>query len=240
MRTTESLRDRLQDLRNTVDFALRRTFSFALTVQAPLPADIHFQNEMRNFFSLYDWKTHLNDKPKDGQFKVLDVGARNFSLAPVFHSLFTKERFRPEVHGIEIDAYRRMRNFRTRYDYAKYFTSIVPDSCFHACDFLEWSGTADCVFALNPFVTTSPLLAWGLPLKNFRPEAFFEKAASVLPPALGLLFVTNPSEEEVEITRQHLKKDFALLEQHTWSSSRGGHKRFGGLYLRGSNSIDDK
>ena len=223
---------RVHSLRNSIDFALRQVFSFGFAVTEALPADVQFQKEMTEFFAKFDWEKHLAVYNSGASLKVLDVGARNFSLAPVFHRLFRKHGFQPEVRGIEIDANRRLRNFRTRRDYAAFFVAQTPDAQFHACDFLKWETPADCIFALNPFVTKSPLLAWGLPLKLFRPEDFFQKLAALLAPSKGLLFVTNPTPEEVEITQGLLSGRFELLEKHSWLSSKGGHPRYAGLYRR--------
>ncbi len=227
-----SLIYKVRSTRNAVDFALRRVLSLGFKVDKALPADVQFQKEMAIFFGKFDWRKQLRHYPHGGRLTVLDVGARNFSLAPVFHQLLRGLHFKPQIHGIEIDAYRRMSNLHTRRDYADYFVSQTADSKFHVVDFLKWDTPADCIFLLNPFVTESPLLAWGLPLRHFKPEQFFEKVTSLLTPGQGLLFVTNPSEEEVEITQALLRKDFDQLETHDWFASAGGHPRYGGLYRR--------
>jgi hypothetical protein len=227
-----SLFYKVRSTRNAVDFALRRVLSLGFRVEEALPADLQFQKEMAVFFGRFDWAKHLRTFPHGGRLTVLDVGARNFSLAPVFHRLMRGLHFSPQIHGIEIDAYRRLSNLHTRRDYADYFVSQTADSKFHVCDFLKWEVPADCIFLLNPFVTPSPLLAWGLPLRHFNPERFFAKVTGLLKPGEGLLFVTNPSEEEVEITKELLERGFELLETHNWFASAGGHPRYGGLYRR--------
>lgn len=226
-----SLRNRIRSQRNAFDFALRSRITFGLKVEEVLPQDLQFQKEMDSFLALFDWKGALQVHAGKS-LKVLDVGARNFNLAPVFDSLFQEQGFLPEIHGIEIDAYRRLSNLRTRKDYADYFISKSSNAQFHACDFLKWETPADCVFALNPFVTEKPVLAWGLPLTLYKPEAFFEKAAQLLKAQCGHLFVTNPTEIEVAKTKEILKGNFQILEQHSWTSPSGGRPRIGGLYRR--------
>ncbi len=227
-----TLSQHLHSFRNSFDFALRQLLQFGREVKHAPEVHTRFQKELEAFFCLFDWNGSL---PHQQRLRVLDIGARNFSLAPVFDSVFRGLGHEPEIHGIEIDAFRRLIDLRTRKDYGDFYAKQARCAQFHALDFLKWDLPADVIFALHPFVTPKPLLAWGLPLRHFRPEAFFAHAASLLSPEKGLLLVSNPTEEERRITQHLLSQDFELVETRDWKPGKRtvqGDPRLGGLYRR--------
>jgi len=219
-------------IRNEFDFALRQLLPFGRGVQVPAPADVSFAAEIQAYLSGYDWQRVL--PPEKGALRVLDVGARNFAAAPALHALFSGLGYTPRIDGIEIDAYRRLLNLRTRADYGHFYAAQIPGARFHAQDFLEWKTPAEVICLLNPFVTLNPLLLWGLPRRHFRPEATFAHAASLLPKG-GILVTSSPTGAEQAVVGEFAQKYFTLVQTHQWTPPAGSvqtHPRLGGLYRR--------
>lgn len=186
-------------LKNKFDYFLRSQFRWEREIprESPVPViEKKFQDEVSGFFSLLNLKSEIKENKK---YRVVDVGTKNFALAPVFDQLFLDRRCDVEVHGVEVDAYRRLHDGYTRHDYARYFSKKARNATFHAQDFLKFQKSCDFVFLLNPFVSREPLLAWGLPLDFLKPQQMFEHVKSILRDRRGVLILSHPSEEEFQI-----------------------------------------
>jgi len=194
----------VKNLRNRLDFFLRGRLTWGRDLPddfIPSETDRKLQSEVREFFGLFPWSQLLHGMPR--KVTVLDVGARNFATASVMEECFVREGYLPELHGIEIDAYRRLRDFRTRKDYGEFFARRAMNARYHAIDFCDWSESCDFIFLLNPFVSEGPLLSWGLPLNELKPRIIFEHAARLLSPRKGKLLLSCPSFEELELAKGH-------------------------------------
>jgi hypothetical protein len=228
--------EKWRSVRNQVDFFIRSR----VRLERSLPPEFEiseseraFQKEMGDFFELLKVKSQI--KPAQKDYVICDVGTKNFSLAPVFEKLFLDLNKSVKIHGIEIDAYRRLANFYTRADYARYFARKAREAEFHPIDFLKFQNSLDVVFLLNPFVSKAPLLAWGLPLKFLKPKEIFKHACDLLKEKRGFLVLSCPSLEELE-TASRLAKEagFQLAEMAIWNPSPQAIQkkaRFGRLCL---------
>lgn len=190
----------LKSLRNRFDFFVRSKIRFEKNLpqdfQIPI-SEKKFQEEIEEFLNKLDFhKLFLEPK---SQYVVCDVGAKNFSLAPVLDRYLRENQKTGEIHGIELDAYRRLSDFRTRLDYARFFSKQAREAYFHPIDFLNFEKNSDVILMLNPFVSKAPLLAWGLPLKYLKPTELFIHAAELLREKKGALVLSSPSEDEFEI-----------------------------------------
>jgi hypothetical protein len=222
----------LWSLRNQFDFFLRKILRVKNPLQLSkkqLEVDSLFQKEITEFLNLFSpYYTQTQEKE---ELVIVDVGCRNFCLAPVLESYF--QDYSTTVYGVEIDAYRRYRDFHTRADYAHYYAKRVEKGSFLDCDFLKFKKSCDVVFLLNPFVTKRPLLKWGLSLFQFKPEAIFKHSYEILKGRKGLLFLSTPSEEEFEIALKLLTScHFKILEKVVWNPTHQHlqvDSRFGAL-----------
>lgn len=185
-------------IRNKIDFYLRSHVKWGREVPIEKPVSVTealFQKELKEFFSLLQLKDQIK---KFKGYRIVDVGAKNFILAPVFDEIFEQTSCDVEIHGIEVDAYRRLRDGYTRADYGRYFARKARKAVYHPKDFLEFTLHCDFAFLLNPFVSKEPLLAWGLPLNFLQPEKLFKHACDLLRPMRGTLVLSHPSKEEFE------------------------------------------
>jgi len=209
---------RLKNLRNQIDFFARSCIRFPRPIPPSMPVpknEVQFQAEIAEFLNLLSWDTFLFERKKP--WRIADVGAKNFSLSPLIDEMFLEKNLEVEIHGIEIDAFRRLSNFHTRADYGQYFASRARMANYHAIDFLDFSKPLDVILMLNPFVTPGPLQSWGLPLKHFRPGALFEHSKQLLKPQRGFLILSSPNEKEFQIASDLAKKaDFSLGAPALW------------------------
>ena len=210
----------LRNIRNQFDFFLRSHITVGKSVppNAPIPKlDANFQKESVEFFDMFSWKSHLARFEEEDSIRVVDIGARNFALAPVIENLFETYGFDSEIHGIELDAYRRLVNFRTRKNYGDFYASKIRNGEYRVMDFLDWQTPFHFAFLLNPFVTELPVLAWGLPLSKLKPEDIFSHLYGLLKPENGLALISSPSEDEFEIVKRlSLETGFRIREEQTW------------------------
>jgi hypothetical protein len=87
-------------------------------------------------------------------------------------------------------------------------------------DFLKWRKPLDLVLMLNPFVTKTPLMAWGLPLRHYAPAKLFSHAYERLKNQNGVMLLSSPFEDEFEIAKElALNAGFGLGEEGTWHFS---------------------
>lgn len=206
---------RLHHLRNSLDFRIRSSFRLGFPVTKPNPIDIHFQNEIRTLLDRIDWKPLLQEKRS---LVIVDIGARNFCLAPLLKQYFEKFTTTLEIHGVEIDPYRRLRNLHTRYDYAKYYERVTPHSHYHPTSILNFSTPVDVALLFNPFVTVEPLLYWGLPLTQFLPDRIFAHVLTLLRPRGGVAVITSPTLEEIDAAIAFAQKaGFQVTRPKLWT-----------------------
>lgn len=223
----------LRSLKNKFDFYIRGKLDFRLPLpdaEKNHPLTKRMQDEIEEFLRLFDWPI----KASSDSFVIADVGTRTFSTAPVFDRLFREKNRNVEVHGIEIDAYRRFTNFRSRADYGHYHASQIPRGFYHPTDFTKWNQECDVIALLHPFVTAEPLLRWGLPLAELKPERIFNHAAQLLLPKKGVLLLSCPNEEEFEIASELASgSGFKLLQKKNWHPQLGSlqtQPRWGALF----------
>ncbi|MCC7171317.1 MAG: hypothetical protein IT459_12780 [Planctomycetes bacterium] len=148
--------------------------------------------------------------PTATPLRVLDVGSKNFEVAPALLASLAAHRGRRdaiELTGIELDAYRVYADGHSRADAAAYFLALAAEvglgrsHRFIAGDVLEHRERYDVITWFHPFVTPAPLLRWGLPLRHLAPERMLEHVASLRAPG-GLLVIVNQEPEEAAIQRE--------------------------------------
>ncbi len=212
----------LRDLRNRFDFFVRSRLRLGRTVDAAamLAQDEPLQAEFADCLSRFDWRSALARFAGRDRLAVADVGCRTFLFAPVLERCFAAHGLRVALHGIELDAFRRFTDLRTREDHGRFYAAQVEAGRYHAIDVREFHEALDVAFLLNPFVTREPLLRWGLPLRTFAPEAIVAHLFTLLQPRRGLLFTSNPTEAELAITRSIASdRGFRLLQEHHWQAA---------------------
>ncbi len=226
--------------RNSVDFALRNALTWsppaherAETKDAPDAAEkrwikTYHLAEARERMTQARWHRNLAvlerleragggpelaallpDRPV---LRVLDVGSKNFDYVDALHGFFSHcggDR-KVQLVGVEIDAYRRYTDLRTRQAWADHYCAQVPGADFVAGDVADVSVAAlaqpfDVITWFFPFVTEFPLLRWGLPLKFFSPQELLAAVWSRLAPG-GVLIVANQNEREADLQRDLLVK----------------------------------
>lgn len=190
-------------VKNYLDFFLRNLIKISrkVTDETPPPQrDKKLQLEFREFIFRFDWRTILKSMDHSPLI-VTDIGARNFVFGPVIDDVFKKYQREAVVHGIEIDAHRLLWGFHSRADFGEYYARKMREGFYHAIDFLKWNQPTDIAFLLNPFVSKEPLLSWGLPLSKLRPQEVFNHTMKTLKAKAGILILSCPSPEELEIAR---------------------------------------
>lgn len=211
----------IKDIRNTFDFFLRNRIKvgFDVPFDAPTPRlDENFQRESAEFLDSFPWGELFSRFSSDKILNIADIGARNFCLAPTLDNLCASFGYNAEIHGIEMDAYRRLTNFRTRKNYGDFYANKIRKGDYHVMDFLHWKKPLHVGFLLNPFVSDSPILAWGLPLSKLQPNAIFKHLYELLVPQNGFALVSSPSEDEFEIVKQIAKDSgFTLKHSTLWT-----------------------
>ncbi len=231
----------IRSLRNSIDFLIRNQLPWGRSVSEKNvhPETEQWQSELDEFLRLFKWNTALRGVGANRTLRVADVGAKTLVAGPVISRLFSEVlgdlEKSTEVHGIEIDAFRRFTSFRTRNDYGKYFASQIPNGHFHAMDFLDWTKPLDAIFLLHPFVTLEPLLHWGLPKSKFKPNDLFKHAAKCLKHSeTATLLLSCPSEEELKLAHKLATENgFFALDWAQWlptESSTQQQPRLGVLY----------
>lgn len=213
----------IADLRNRLDFFLRSRLRMGRAVDAARTEarDRPFQLEFDAFFRSFDWASALRERDPASHLRVADIGCRTFLFAPVLENNFRELGFETELHGVELDAYRRFTDFRTRADYGHFYATRVSRGRFHAIDAMDFREPLDVCFVLDPFVTEEPLMAWGLPRSRFRPQALFTHLASLLTEG-SVMITSNPDEEEYEITKAIAEQaGLVCVEERLWEPGAG-------------------
>ena len=211
----------LVDLRNRLDFFLRSLLRFDLAVDATavLAHDAPFHAEFDSFFSMFTWEAALLGLRAKKTLVVADIGCRTFLYAPVLERRFAALGVDSILHGIEIDAYRRFTNLRTRNDYGRFYASRVSNGHYHPIDVRKFAEPLDVAFLLDPFVLPEPLVRWGLPTTTFAPTDIVTHVYDMLAPQQGVLVTSNPTDEEFAITKKLCAAaGFRLVEEHHWAA----------------------
>jgi hypothetical protein len=225
-----------RDFQNRLSFRLRSQIRFhknPKTDELVKPGVLQLQDELGDFLDLFHWGNFGLSLSSTNPLLVGDVGARDFSFAPVFDRHFRNKGIREvEVHGFEVDAYRRYTNLCSRADYGRAFAGRIPKGYYHAMDFLDWDLPLDVIFLLHPFVTPEPPLRWGLPLSVYRPQILFEHCMRILKTRTGILLLSNPTLKEFEISLNLAEKaGFTVKQKVLWkaTSTNPAHQkpRFG-------------
>ena len=221
-------------LKNFIDFRLRSWFRWATPgpfSSFQLAQDKKLREEVGEFLQAFPWD-YVADRP---HLRIVDIGAKNFFLAPFIVRHFQSLGFRPEVVGIEIDPYRRYLDFKTRAQYAQYYAEKAGPARYFPHDFLQFDECFDFAFLLNPFLTPRPLLAWGLSFHEFCPAALFAHVEKKLAPG-GRVILSCPTAEELRdglnLAKQHR---LDMVSQVTWRPRRNSvqkQPRFGALLVR--------
>jgi hypothetical protein len=235
MRVLRRLSRHFADFRNRLDFGIRERFRWRRPgAPPPSPIDQALAREVGEFLECFDW-AGLAAFPRE--LRIADIGAKNFFAAPALDRFFRSRDRNPEIHGIEIDAFRRYRDGWTRRDYGELYAGRIPRGFFHATDFRRWGEDLDLALLLNPFVTPEALIGWGLPLSLFDPESLFRRAAHLLRPRSGCLLVSCPTEQELAaVLRLAEAAGFRLLQRRDWlppPSACQGQPRLGALFALG-------
>lgn len=184
-------------------------------------------------------KSGLNRHDFKRPLKILDVGSKRFSYCIAlkeFFLLFGQAAESSSIIGVEVDGNRPYSNFYSNRECAVYYMQVACDMQIASINFTNLASNLegnrsttkfqyvnldikefeseykfDVITVFDPFVTSGPLINWGLPLSFFGPNSFFEKIKQLLQPT-GTLIVSNLSKEEFEITTNILQKIGLRLE----------------------------
>lgn len=212
---------------NAIAFPLRRRIAYSRAGLAPAPADPEpviaahpRQERMRALVQTYRPrldhlderailevldKLHLLDRAAEavrwspaGSIAALDVGARDFRYAAALHAFWS--RFAPvsALTGIELDPFQVLQGGHSRGDHGRWHAAQLPGTSFVAGDVRDLEGSFDAISMLLPFVHPLPLVAWGLPIGELRPEEIHAHVWNSLKTG-GILILTNQEELEAEL-----------------------------------------
>ncbi|OFZ80773.1 MAG: hypothetical protein A2583_12210 [Bdellovibrionales bacterium RIFOXYD1_FULL_53_11] len=146
-------------------------------------------------------------------FKVLDVGAKNWRYAPALAAWTGKSFPDPEcisVRGIELDAYGVYSNFTTNLSQGRVFAALSTGGRavfeYLPCDARNVGALAafDLVTWFFPFVFVDSHEAWGLPAGLFDPAAAFVAISRAVRPG-GVLIMTNHGADECQAASRGLQ-----------------------------------
>jgi hypothetical protein len=144
---------------------------------------------------------------------VCDVGSASFWYAAALYAFFRPDR----LIGVEIEGHRLFRDGRARIDYASGYVADVPNAEFVVADFTRYDQPADTITAWFPFLTSTAMLAWRLPLSLLRPEALFGRIKHNLKKD-GLFVMVNHGPAEADLAAERcIAADLCQLGrwQHT-------------------------
>lgn len=129
----------------------------------------------------------------EGPFQALDVGCKNFYYAPTLLAFWQSFGQPLSLTGLELDAYRVYRDRHSRADYAAWYAKDL--ATFVAGDALDHHARYHAISLFYPFVLPGPLVKWGLPLNQYRPQKLLAHVWSLLEPG-GCLLVVNQGHGE--------------------------------------------
>lgn len=128
---------------------------------------------------------------------VCDVGCASFCYAAALYAFFRPDR----LIGVEIEGHRLFRDGRARIDYASGYVADVPNAEFVVADFTRYEQPADTITAWFPFLTSTAILAWRLPLSLLEPEALFGRIKHNLKKD-GLFVMVNHGTAEADLAAE--------------------------------------
>ena len=148
--------------------------------------------------------------PLDGaaRLRVLDVGSKDFRYALALERWISrKNACAVSLRGVEVDVNGLYRNLHSRRERAEaYCRAVGPHVAYDVDDFLTYdTPPVDVLTVFFPFVLAFTLVAWGLPLRHFKPEQFFARYKQLIRRG-GLLLIANQTSEEKVAA-------FALMEK---------------------------
>lgn len=147
----------------------------------------------------------------DAAVRAVDVGCGDFHYATALaHWLArrTAPARRVVLRGLEVDGFGIYADGHSRADHARAHAAAAAWTAghvqFEVADVCRVRlPEQDFVSVLYPFVFAYPLLRWGLPLSQFKPQQLLQRAATVLRPG-GLLVVANQTAAESDRTHELL------------------------------------
>lgn len=137
----------------------------------------------------------------EGSLRALDVGSGAFVYATALQRFLARGGSGPErtVHlrGLEVDGHGVYRDGHSRADHARAHARLAgAHVSYEVGDVLAADpGVRDVVTCFYPFLTRHALLAWGLPLRLFRPQELLAQLVRAVRPG-GLLVIANQTREE--------------------------------------------
>lgn len=158
------------------------------------------RNYAENLYTLDLLETFIKPEEKN-QIKALDIGSKNWFYVSAEYAFFSKFAKNLKLDGIEIDAWRVYSNFYSRHDAAMFYSKNLDGTKYIAGDFLKHKSKYDYIIWILPFVSKTPLKAWGLPMKHFKPHELLQKAYNDLEIG-GQMLIVNQGEKEYTIQQQ--------------------------------------
>jgi hypothetical protein len=138
----------------------------------------------------------------------LDIGSKNGFYLPGlrWQQQQCYRQATPHLKAIELDAYRRYTNGRTRADYAHCIARRLGHCTYTAGDFLHEPYTpVDVITNFYPFMFPHSVAHWGLPRHTLKPHSMAAKAWQLLKPG-GVLITTHYGNEEADACKTLLLK----------------------------------
>lgn len=236
-------------LRSAFSFSLpafKRTLPFeALDLKGPAREravhlrDAHDLSAWSGCCNAQDWHESLYAldvlsrllPPSLPEGRGLEVGAKNGSMLPGFVTAV-----RRGCDAVELDAHRRYLWGSTRRVYGEAMASAFPECRFIAGDVRSLSGPWAVVTWWLPFLTATPLEAWGLPARFLAPLELLTHVCSRVVPG-GVVFIVNQGEAEHELQGRLFRE--AKLEARSLGRIESVlspfiKPRFGWLWRRGA------
>lgn len=229
------------DMRNRLDFFIRRNAKFSRTNYSEKNIDLIERNKAENEYT-FEVLDKYFEKRKTHSVRVLDIGCKNWFYARGMHKYFSSFCDDFTMDGIELDAYRLYSNFYSRYEVAKYHTQGLENINYIPGNLLSLNRKYDYITWFLPFVLQYPHMAWGLPKKYFYPEKLLEHAYNLLE-RNGQLLIVNQGEKEYDKQLElldNLKIPYKQLGQIRSDAFAYRHKRFGFLCRKINCIIDNK
>ncbi len=212
-----------ENIKNTIDFFLRRNISYSRKNYTEKPENINkyrkekqyielskkynlglFENSSKNNFLLNLYFLSVFDKyliKKDCKnISILDIGSKNWEYVKSEYLFFKSFCKNITLNGIELDSNRLNSKLYNRYEVSKFHTKNLENTNYISGDLLEHEVKYDYIIWILPFMSEYPLIKWGLPLKYFKPEKMLLHAYNLLKDG-GQLLVINQGENEYNIQK---------------------------------------